>query len=207
MLVKEELLRELILLLLRSLENRNPRDWSQPGPFPPHCSSTHSAAVGHKQQHGMASKGPAGLSHRVIVGIPLSPLSPMPTPSRGCQHPGAEHRCQPAVSRCGGELQRDIGGSLHTAKPLFGITHHRGSPCPRPQVPAAGLSAWAPAPSYLHKLQVLEGRELPWDLSELVSIQVAARENESTSRWLRSRKLLSSLSHLCCTDTPMDFRL
>lgn len=33
MLVKEELLRELILLLLRSLENRNPRDWSQPGPF------------------------------------------------------------------------------------------------------------------------------------------------------------------------------
>lgn len=47
MLVKEELLRELILLLLRSLENRNPRDWSQTGPFSPHCSSTRSAAMGH----------------------------------------------------------------------------------------------------------------------------------------------------------------
>jgi len=35
MLVKEELLRELILLLLRSLENRNPRGWSQLGPVPP----------------------------------------------------------------------------------------------------------------------------------------------------------------------------
>lgn len=34
MLVKEELLRELILLLLRSLENRNPRAWSQLGPVP-----------------------------------------------------------------------------------------------------------------------------------------------------------------------------
>lgn len=38
MLVKEELLRELILLLLRSLENRNARAWSQLGPVPSHCS-------------------------------------------------------------------------------------------------------------------------------------------------------------------------
>lgn len=85
--------------------------------------------------------------------------------------------------------------------------HHRGSPCSHPQVPAAGLAAWAPAPFYLHKLQVLEGGELPWDLSKLVSIQVAARENENTSRWLRSRRFLPPLSHFSCTDTPMDFRL
>lgn len=63
MLVKEELLRELILLLLRSLENRNPGAWSQLGPVPPHCSPACSVAVGYKQQHSTASKGAAGLSH------------------------------------------------------------------------------------------------------------------------------------------------
>lgn len=73
------------------------------------------------------------------------------------------------------------------------ITHHGDSPCPHAHVPAVPPAAWAPAPGYLHKLQILEGRELSWDLSELVSIQVAAREDKSTSGRLRSRRSLPLL--------------
>lgn len=73
MLVKEELLRELILLLLRSLENRNPRAWSQLGPASSYCSPACSAATGCKQQQSTASKGAAGLSHGVMAAKPLVP--------------------------------------------------------------------------------------------------------------------------------------
>lgn len=78
---------------------------------------------------------------------------------------------------------RGLLGVPATARPLLRIRHRWHSPCLHPQVPAEGLAACAPAAGYLHKLQVLEGGELPWDLSELVSIQVAARKNESTSEW------------------------
>lgn len=61
------------------------------------------------------------------------------------------------------------------------------------------LPAWPPAPAYLHELQVLEGGELPWDLNKLVSIQVAARENKSTSRWLKIRRSLPLPPILLCT--------
>jgi len=108
----------------------------------------------------------------VLAAKPRSPLC------RGCEHPGAEHHGHSCVPVWRGDTD-GCRGSLHTARPLLSIMHHRDSPCPCPQVPAVGLAAWAPAPSYLHKLQVLEGGELPRDLSELVSIQVAARENES----------------------------
>lgn len=119
-LVKEELLRELILLLLRSLEKRNHRAWSQLGPVPHRCSPACSAAMGCEQQHGTASKGAAGLSHRLMAAMPLSPLCPMSSDSRGCQHPGAAHHCQPAVSRCRGWMQRNAGGPCILPGPSSG---------------------------------------------------------------------------------------
>lgn len=109
---------------------------------------------------------------------------------------------------CVPEQRRDTEGCQgfpHTARPFLRITHHGDSPCPHPQVPAVPPAAWAPAPGYLHKLQILEGGELPRDLSELVSIQVAARENKSTSGWLRSRR---SLPLPCLSPvTTINFRL
>lgn len=114
--------------------------------------------------------------------MPLSCFCPMPSASRGCEHPGAEHCCQPVVSQRRGGAQRDVRGPS-TLPGLSRITHRRDSPCPLPQVPVGGPAAWTPAPGYSHKLQVLEGGELPWNLSELISIQVAARENKNTSEW------------------------
>lgn len=45
MLVKEELLRELILLLLRSLQNTEPRGWGQPCLVPTGCPPTRTAPM------------------------------------------------------------------------------------------------------------------------------------------------------------------
>lgn len=188
MLVKEELLRELILLLLRSLENRNPGAWSQLGPVPPHCSPACSVAVGYKQQHSTASKGAAGLSHRGMAAMPLVPSlfhAWYQVVSSQRLSITASHLCSRAE---GGH--RGCQGFPPTARPLLRITYHGDSPCPHPQIPAVPPAARAPASGYLHELQILEGRELPWDLSELVSIQIAARENKSTSGRLRSRRSL-----------------
>lgn len=116
MLVKEELFRELILLLLRSLENRNPRAWSQLGPIPSHCSPACSAAMGCKQQQSTASKGGAGLSHRVMAAMPLVPLCSMP----GGEQPEAEHRCQTAVFQSKEGTQRDVRGPRTLPGPSSG---------------------------------------------------------------------------------------
>lgn len=184
MLVKE-LLRELILLLLRSLENRNPRAWSQLGPACPRYSPACPAAMGCEQHRGTVSKGAAGLPRRVMAAMPLSCFCPAPSASRGCEHPGPERCCQPVVSQCRGGAQRDVRGpcTLPGLSRTTYITYHRDSLCPLLQVPVRGPAGWTPAPGYLHKLQILEGGELPWNLSELISIQVAARENKNTSEW------------------------
>lgn len=133
MLVKEELLRELILLLLRSLEKRNPRAWSQLGPVPPRCSPACSAAMGCEQQHGTASKGAAGLSHRLMAAMPLSPLCPMPSDSTQGLRITASQLCPGAEGGCRGML----GVPAYCQAPP---QHHapRGQPLSSPKGPSSG---------------------------------------------------------------------
>lgn len=76
MLVKEELLRELILLLLRSLENRNPRGWGQLGPISPHCPPHLLSCNGVR---AAAWQGPQGSSRALTQGDGSNAtVSPLP---------------------------------------------------------------------------------------------------------------------------------
>lgn len=186
------------LVVAQIAGKEKPQSMEPAGPCPPSllpcllsCNGVRTAAR-HSLQGSSRAITQADGSNATVPTLPHVQRQQRLSAPRGCASLPAS--CVP-VQRVDAE---ECWGSLRTARPLLRIMHHGDSLCPRPKVPAVGLAAWAPAPGYLHKLQILEGGELPRDLSELVSIQVAARDNKSTLGWLRSRRSLPLPSHFSC---------